>query len=54
MNTKKESAKTKGTAMAEKTRAAANRMTDAQREEALAKALQVIYRDGKKACVNRG
>ena len=53
MKTKKSAAKTKGTAMAEKTRALANRMTDEERQHYLAKAIQVVYREGAKACVSR-
>jgi len=52
MTTKKE-AKSKGTAMSEKTRAAANRLSDEDRQRYLAKAIQVIYRDGAKACAHR-
>lgn len=36
--------KSKGTLMAEETRAIANQLTDAQREKYLAKAMQRIYR----------
>ena len=46
-------AKSKGSAMAEKTRARANRLSDEERQHYLAKAMQVIYRDGDKACARR-
>jgi len=39
--------------MGEKTRKRANRLSDEERERYLAKAIQVIYRDGDKVCANR-
>ncbi len=51
MSQKKE--KSKGTVMAEKTRSQANQLTDEQRQQNLAKAMQLIYGGGQKACVNR-
>ena len=42
----KKEAKSKGAAMAEKTRAAANRLNREERQRYLAKAMQVIYREG--------
>lgn len=53
MKTKKADVKTKGTIMAEKTRARANRMTDEERQHYLAKAIQVVYKESEKPCVNR-
>lgn len=52
MSTKKE-AKTKGAAMAEKNRAAANRLSEEERQKYLAKAMQVIYSDDAKARADR-
>lgn len=39
--------------MAEKTRAKTNRMSDEERQHFLAKAMQVIYREGDKVCARR-
>ena len=52
MSTKK-AAKSKGTAMAEKTRAAANRLSPEERQKYLAKAMQLIYSDDAKARADR-
>ena len=52
MKTKTE-VKTKGTAMAEKTRAAANRLSQEERQKYLTKAMQVIYGDDAKARADR-
>ena len=52
MSTKK-TAKTKGTAMAEKTRASANRLSHGERQKYLAKAMQLIYSDDAKARADR-
>lgn len=49
----KNEAKTKGTAMAEKTRGAANRLSETERQKYLAKAMQVIYSDDAKARADR-
>ena len=49
----KKEAKTKGTVMAEKTRAAANRLSEEERQKYLAKAMQVIYSDDAKARADR-
>ncbi len=49
----KKEAKSKGTAMAEKTRAAANRLSEEERQKYLAKAMQGIYRDDAQACADR-
>jgi hypothetical protein len=43
--------KTKGTIWAEENRARCNKLTDAQREKLLARALEIIY--GRKAAVRR-
>ena len=51
--TPKKDAKSKGTAMAEKTRAAANRLSDEDRQRYLAKAMQVIYQDRAKDGAHR-
>ena len=42
----KKEAKSKGTAMAEKTRAAANRLNHEERQRHFGKAIQVIYGEG--------
>ena len=52
--TPKKEAKSKGTLMAEKTRARANRMSDEERQYYLAKAIQVIYGERENACARRG
>ena len=52
MNTNKE-AKTRGTVMAEKTRASANRLSGDERQKYRAKAMQVIYSDDAKTRAGR-
>lgn len=46
MSAEKKEKKTKGTIMAEETRAKANGLADAQREQLLNRAMQLIYQNG--------
>ena len=49
----KKETKSKGTAMAEKTRAAANRLSEEERQKYRAKAMQMIYSDDAKTRAGR-
>jgi hypothetical protein len=46
MSDKKKTAKTKGTAIAEKARAKTNRLSDSERQSLMGRALELIYKRG--------